>query len=128
MDVLLTESAQGLGAPAAAGLRALGHRVFQCHPVAGRGDFGCLAALDGGRCPLDTGGVDVVLDVRGPDPEFTTREYAVVCARRAAAPLVVAGEALPAIGGDAVQLGHVVCPRARGGRDGTVGVGGDGRR
>lgn len=99
MDVLLTESAQGLGAPAAAELRALGHRVFQCHPVDGRGDFGCLAAMDGGRCPLDTGGVDVVLDVRGSEPQFTTREYAVVCARRAATPLVVAGEKLPASAG-----------------------------
>lgn len=94
MDVLLTESAPGLADAAAGALRARGHRVFECHPVGGYGDLGCLAALDGGRCPLDTGGVDVVLDVRAPAPVFTTREAGVVCARRASTPLVIA--ALPA--------------------------------
>lgn len=100
MRALLTEAFPGQAAGLAAAMTAQGHAVFTCHTDST--DLRCAAIRGGGPCPLDTGAIDVVIDVRrDAPPELTTREYAVVCARRAGVALVVVGDDLPA-SGDAV--------------------------
>lgn len=88
MRVLVTEAAFGESASVAAALRAAGQDVTTCH-----GDTGvCLALQAGRRCPLDArGAVDLMLDVRGQEPELTAREFGVVCALRDRLPVAVVG-------------------------------------
>jgi hypothetical protein len=88
MRVQMTEATFGESAPVAAALRAAGHEVTACH-----GDTGiCLALQPGRRCPLDTvASVDLMVDVRGQEPELTAREFGVVCALRDRVPVAVIG-------------------------------------
>jgi hypothetical protein len=85
-----------------------GHQVFTCH-ADGADDFTCAGVHDVGACPLDLGMVDVVVDVRDEDNEFTTREYGVVCARRADVPVVIAGPTLPVSSGATFPVVAVHC-------------------
>ena len=94
MRVLVTEAAFGESASVAAAWRAAGRDVTTCH-----GDTGvCLALQTGRRCPLDTlGAVDLMLDVRGQEPELTAREFGVVCALRDRVPVAVVGVVNPSV-------------------------------
>jgi hypothetical protein len=90
MDVLVVESDPGVADAAIEALEAAHHRVLRCHD-AGSPAFPCRG-LDPGDCPLESGTVQVVLDVRGkttprPDP----LEDGVSCALRRRLPVVVAG-------------------------------------
>lgn len=90
MHVLVTESVFGDSDAVVAELRALGHQVSTCH-----GDGGmCRAVAAGSICPLDGPvGVDLLIDVRGFEPEFTAREFGAVCAIRAGIPVALVSTA-----------------------------------
>ena len=107
MRVLVTESKPGRADGIRRRLTERGHVVTVCHSDKGS-DFHC-AGITGHGCPLDLGAVDVVIDVRDHDPEFTTREYGVVCAHRASVPLVVAGAAVPFSHGQPLESVAVQC-------------------
>lgn len=111
MRVLVTESKPGAAGDVRVSLVLRGHQVFTCH-ADGADDFTCVGAHDGGTCPLDLGMVDVVVDVRGDDDGFTTREYGVVCARRAHVPVVIAGPTVPVSAGATFPAVAVHCAAA----------------
>jgi hypothetical protein len=108
MRVLVTESKAGAAAPVRTELVLRGHQVFTCHPD-GSDDFHCAAVQAASSCPLDLGIVDVLVDVRDEDEDFTTREYGVVCARRSEIPIVVAGPTRPTSAGVALDSVAVQC-------------------
>lgn len=88
MHVLVTEAAFGESASVVEALRAAGHLVSTCHEQSGV----CRALRPGRRCPLDGGvPVDLMVDVRGQEPDVTAREFGVVCAVRDRLPVVVVG-------------------------------------
>jgi hypothetical protein len=75
-------------------LTEAGHEVVRCH-----GDdeppFPCAALVEGRRCPLESGPVDVVLDAHAHPSRLPSRyEDGVVCGLRSAIPLVVAGSSV----------------------------------
>ncbi|HEY2724880.1 MAG TPA: hypothetical protein VGI84_09355 [Pseudonocardiaceae bacterium] len=86
MHVLVTEAIFGESDTAVAELRAMGHQVSTCH-----GDGGmCRAVSEGTGCPLDDSRpVDLVVDVRGFQPDLTAREFGAVCAIRAGVPVAL---------------------------------------
>jgi hypothetical protein len=108
MRVLVTESKPRAAGDVRVALVLRGHQVFTCH-ADGADDFTCAGVHDVGACPLDLGMVDVVVDVRDEDNEFTTREYGVVCARRADVPVVIAGPTLPVSSGATFPVVAVHC-------------------
>jgi hypothetical protein len=108
MRVLVTESKAGAAAPVRTELVLRGHQVLSCHPDSGD-DFHCTAINAGGTCPLDLGLVDVLVDVRDEDYQFTTREYGVVCARRVDVPIVIAGPTRPTSAGVPLDKVAVQC-------------------
>lgn len=94
LDIVLTEASEGDCDAAAAELSASGHRVHRCHPAqdpAADPEHRCVAWRPGGRCPLTTEPVDLVIDVRGADGPETPREQAAMCAHLAGVPLIVCG-------------------------------------
>jgi hypothetical protein len=96
MHVLLTEAMFGDADELAERLRAVGCRVSGCHRRTGI----CRALAPAGICPLDAADpVDLVVDVRTPDPELTTREYGVICGLRAGLPVAIvpAGAGAPVV-------------------------------
>lgn len=95
MHVLVTESSFGRAAGVIGALKRIGCRVSTCHGTTGV----CRGLAPGGRCPLDEmWPVDLVVDVRGPEPELTAREMGVVCGLRDRDRVVVVGEpAAPAM-------------------------------
>lgn len=88
MRVLVTEAAFGESASVVDALRAAGLTVSTCH-----GRSGVCRALEAGQqCPLDAAGsVDLVVDVRGQEPDVTAREFGLVCAVRGRVPVAVVG-------------------------------------
>jgi hypothetical protein len=108
MRVLVTESKPGLANSVRYDLVAHGHHVFVCHSD-GTDDFHCAGVQGHGPCPLDFGMVDVLVDVRDKDADFTAREFGVVCARRAEVPVVVVGDALPTSEGHALDSVALQC-------------------
>ncbi|HEX9336281.1 MAG TPA: hypothetical protein VF892_10360 [Pseudonocardiaceae bacterium] len=96
MHVLLTEALFGDADELAERLRAVGCQVSGCHRRAGV----CQALAPAGICPLDGANpVDLVVDVRTPNPELTAREFGVVCALRARLPVAIvpAGDSEPVV-------------------------------
>ncbi|HVV19872.1 MAG TPA: hypothetical protein VHF06_10585 [Pseudonocardiaceae bacterium] len=88
MHVVVTEAAFGESASVVDALRAAGHQVSACHDRSGL----CQALRPGRRCPLDRGApADLMVDVRGQEPELTAREFGVVCAVRERVPVAVVG-------------------------------------
>ena len=87
MHVLLTEASFGDADFLVRHLREAGCLVSRCHDRAGV----CRALAPGGRCPLDEpfAQPDLVVDVRGREPELTAREYGVVCAVRDRVPIAL---------------------------------------
>lgn len=91
LGVLLIEADPGAASEVSEELVAAGHRVLHCHDSDGD-EFPCSALATGSGCPLDGGGVDLVLDVRShPRSRPTLTETGVTCALRDRLPLVVAG-------------------------------------
>ena len=75
-------------------LRAAGHDTVHCHAV-DEPPFPCAALVEGGRCPLELGPVDVVLDVHERASHMPSRaEDGVMCGLRRGIPLVVAGSSV----------------------------------
>ncbi|HSA51260.1 MAG TPA: hypothetical protein VLH10_14300 [Yinghuangia sp.] len=103
LNVLLTEAHPGDSETAAALLAGAGHRVHRCHPVArpatGAEDTAeqtsgaCVAWHTGGKCPLTTTAIDVVVDARRVSGPETPREQGAMCATLTSVPLVVCGPA-----------------------------------
>ncbi|MCF2533824.1 hypothetical protein [Yinghuangia soli] len=94
LTILVTEAAPGDCDASADGLAASGHRIHRCHPVhdpASPSDARCMAWRPGGRCPLTTADVDLVVDVRSAHGPETSREQGAMCALLAGIPLVVCG-------------------------------------
>jgi len=88
MRVLVTEAAFGESMSVVEALRAAGHQVSTCHGQSGV----CRALQPGRRCPLDAAvSADLVVDVRGQEPELTAREFGVVCAVRERVPVAMIG-------------------------------------
>ncbi|MEZ5169299.1 MAG: hypothetical protein R3A49_00960 [Acidimicrobiia bacterium] len=91
LGVLVIEADPGAASQVSEELVAAGHRVVRCHD-SDREEFPCSALATGSSCPLDGGGVDLVLDVRShPRSRPTVTETGVTCALRDRLPLVVAG-------------------------------------
>lgn len=92
MRILLTESTTGAASLVERELRAAGYDVVLCHSEPGAaGD--CIAIAGQSSCPLHTGPVDLVVDVKEQDGPLTGREFGASCAVRNNIPLVVAGPA-----------------------------------
>ncbi|WP_436776440.1 hypothetical protein [Yinghuangia sp. YIM S09857] len=101
LDILLTEATPGDSDRAAEQLAASGHRVHRCHPGARPGTDPtqagaasqprCVAWQAGGRCPLTSDTIDLVVDVRTAHGPETAREQGTMCALLAGIPLVVCG-------------------------------------
>lgn len=88
MHVLVTEATFGESTAVVDALRAAGHPVSTCHGGSGI----CQALRPGRRCPLDTAAsADLVVDVRGQEPDLTAREFGVVCALRDRVPVAIVG-------------------------------------
>ncbi|MET8846826.1 hypothetical protein [Amycolatopsis sp. NPDC004625] len=87
MHVLLTEASFGDADFLVQPLRDAGCLVSRCHDRTGL----CRALAPGGRCPLDEpfAQPDLVVDVRGREPELTAREFGVVCAVRDHVPVAL---------------------------------------
>ncbi|RSD11657.1 hypothetical protein [Amycolatopsis eburnea] len=87
MHVLLTEASFGDADSLVQPLRDAGCLVSRCHDRTGL----CRALAPGGRCPLDEpfAQPDLVVDVRGREPELTAREFGVVCAVRDHVPVAL---------------------------------------
>jgi hypothetical protein len=96
MKVLVVESEPQAAATAMVQLEALGHEIERCQDPDNDSPLSPCHALTSGRCPLDAGDVDVVLDVRGPThPQRTPLEDGVSCGIRRHVPVVVAGRTTP---------------------------------
>lgn len=92
MRALLTEERPGDCRTIAEALERRGHVAQCCHERTGE-DGRCLAVRSAGWCPLDTGDIDVMVDVRGAGSRrMAAREFGVVCALRAGTPVVVASD------------------------------------
>jgi hypothetical protein len=88
MYVVMAEASFGESTVVVQALREAGQYVSTCHEWSGV----CQALRPGRRCPLDyERPVDLMVDVRGREPELTAREYGVVCALRERVPVVVVG-------------------------------------
>lgn len=86
MRILLTEATFDVSREIADVLRELGCRVSPCHVRSGV----CRALAPGGTCPLDEEDrPDLAVDVRGTEPDLTSREFGVVCALRERVPVVM---------------------------------------
>ncbi|ADJ47228.1 hypothetical protein AMES_5403 [Amycolatopsis mediterranei S699] len=87
MHVLLTEASFGDADFLVQPLRDADCLVSRCHSRAGL----CRALAVGGRCPLDEpfAQPDLLVDVRGREPELTAREFGVVCAIRDHVPVAL---------------------------------------
>ena len=120
VDVLLLESHPHVADQTAVSLEAAGHRVHRCY--AATRDTTCLALAGDGQCPIDDG-IDVAVLVRAPlEAAPTHLETGVVCARRAAIPIVEQGPEHPdpwspwidvRLDPDSAELGPVVAAAAR---------------
>jgi len=72
-------------------LTAAGRAVHRCSDSADA-PFPCNALIEGRGCPLNTGQVDVVLDIRTrADSEPSMSEMGAICGLRDGLPLVIAG-------------------------------------
>ena len=72
-------------------LTAAGRSVHRCSDSADA-PFPCNALIEGRGCPLNTGRVDVVLDIRTrADSEPSISEMGAICGLRDGLPLVIAG-------------------------------------
>jgi len=91
MDILVTESIAGAAREAVDELEAAGHRVHRCHEE-GQPLFPCVG-LATDQCPLESGGIDLVLAVR---PRVRTHpsagEDGVTCGLRRRVPVAVHGQ------------------------------------
>ncbi|MEQ0557992.1 hypothetical protein ABJI51_02830 [Amycolatopsis sp. NEAU-NG30] len=87
MHVLLTEASFGDADFLVQPLRDAGCLVSRCHTRAGL----CRALAPGACCPLDEpfAQPDLVVGVRGQEPELTAREYGVVCGVRDRVPVAL---------------------------------------
>ena len=94
MKVLLVEGAPGVGAAAAAELRAAGHDVVGCDAAEPSAPCRGLETLD--DCPLDAGDIDVTVVSRS-GTELTPSERGALCAARHRIPVVISGNPRHAI-------------------------------
>jgi hypothetical protein len=89
LRVLVVESESHAADAAIEDLRRAGHEIVRCTEP-GAPSFPCAGVR--GTCPLESPGVDVVLDVRRrPRSQPAPGEVGVTCALRRHVPLVVAG-------------------------------------
>lgn len=112
LRILVTEEHPGDCDEAAAELGDLGHVVHRCHPEgAASPERSCIAWQPGGRCPLKTEPIDIVIDVRSAYGPETPREHGAMCALLANVPLVVCGPV--DTGNSALLRADVACHRTR---------------
>ncbi|HEX5401620.1 MAG TPA: hypothetical protein VFX16_04880 [Pseudonocardiaceae bacterium] len=85
---MVTGATFGDSAPVVDALRTAGHEVSTCHERTGL----CQALRPGSHCPLDgRAPIDLMVDVRGQEPDLTAREFGVVCAIRDRVAIAVVG-------------------------------------